>query len=131
MCEPRPVEMHLWARDRETHPERSTVGETVRLEEVRVRSVRRKADPRPNAPLLKRLVRYPYRLDTGRPRRETLVEPYSAVRPRVEPSLRAARVAQEARGRMGNGNPLRACPTKVRRREGLPSIEDWLGGEGR
>jgi len=128
LCEPRPIELHLWARDRTTQPERTAVGETVHLQEVRVRSVRRKANPRPNAPLLKRLVRYPYRLHTGRPHRRQLVEPFLSARLRVESSMPAARIAQEARGRMVMGNPLRAYPTRLYRRAGLPSVDDWLDG---
>jgi hypothetical protein len=93
--------------------------------------MRKRVDPRPNAPLLKRLVRYPYRLYTGRPHRRRLVEPFTATHLRVEFPMPAARVAREARGRMVMGNPLRAHPSRVWRREGLPSVDDWLGGRNR
>jgi hypothetical protein len=104
------------------------VSETVHLREVRVRSARKKVEAGPNAPLLKRLVRYPYRLDTGRPRRHRLIEPFSMGSRRLELSTPAGQAAREARGRVVLGNPLRAFPSRAWRREGLPSVDDWLDG---
>lgn len=126
-----PVPLRLLERDREPPAPRQVVGERVRVIEGGVRATFKKADPRPNAPLLKRLIRYPYRLYTGRPQRVVVFEPISRAPDRVESLQPAMRGAREALGTLVTGNPLRREPTGYQRREGLPSVDDWLLGGGR
>ena len=124
----RPVEQRLLGRSRPQKEERVIPGSSLRKRDAKVRKVRRTANPRPNAPLLKRIVRYPYRLETTSGRRFQLFEPAISERQRVESSAPAMRLAREACGRVTTGNPLRTYPTRVPRQRTLPSVNDWLAG---
>lgn len=128
MAEQRPTIARLFEREKEARPERVLAGERVRLRKMTTRTAWIRVRPEPNAPLLKRIVRYPYRLHTTFPRRHKVFEAAMVKRERVGCTRPAARVSQEARGVAVTGNPLRTAPTGYRRRGPLPTVTDWLGG---
>lgn len=129
--EPRGLAKALFARDREVqaHPTLlSAMTESLKVREPKVRKAQNVAHPRPNAPLLKRIVRHPMQMD--------------AVSGRVRVQLRAAvpwsdldrenlptpsKVLAECRIEATLGNPV----IEIRRMRDLkrprPSAEGWLG----
>jgi len=120
--------MRLFARDKELKPERVTPGAALKVLDARVRITRRTADPLPNAPLLKRIVRYPYRLETTYARRSRLYDPLSAIHERLQSLPPVSRLLAESHGPVTLGNPLRSHPLGVEPRT-RPSVEEWLGGQ--
>jgi hypothetical protein len=73
--EPRRLERQLWARDRALREPRSVPGENTKLVERKIRKNAHLAEAKPNAPLLKRIVRHPYPLDpAGRGKRQQFRE---------------------------------------------------------
>lgn len=128
--DPRFLARRIGDRVRDRHPDRTTVGDTIHLREAKVRESWRKAHASPNAPLLKRLVRYPFRLHTSWARRSTLFEPASATPLRVDFPEPAMRVAIAARGPVLPGNPLRGASTGYRpgQRGAVPTVDEWLTG---
>ncbi len=122
-----PIEERLLARDREGRAPRREPGQTLRGRVVKIRAVWRTADPTPNAPLLKRIVRYPYRLETTYGRRFRVFEAGMIAREHIHSLPPAARVARAARGEMVWGNPLRQEPPRLARRV-IPSVAEWLAG---
>lgn len=69
VTEPRDLERRICARDQEPPPPRAVPGEKTVVREAKLRSNRIKADPRPNAPLLMRLVRWPFALHVAQGKR--------------------------------------------------------------
>ena len=109
-------------------PPRRVCGESVLPEREKSKTVRwsRSIECGPNAPLLIRIVKYPYAEDVVRPRRKTVFEgglSEREARARNTPSpLPAARAAF---GPITGGNPLRAFPirhTPLR----IPTVDEWL-----
>lgn len=129
LAAPRPGMVRLFAREREARPDRVLAGESVHVTERKTKAPHIKVRPEPNAPLLKRIVRYPYRLHTTQGRRTQVFEPVVVARDRAQATPPSGRVAAEARGTLPMGNPLRTASTGYRRRGKLPTVEEWLGGE--
>jgi hypothetical protein len=70
LAEVRPLVALLVGRDRVRPAREPKSGAVVKLRETQVRAIRRTANPAPNAPLLKRMMRSRYSEPTGRGRRE-------------------------------------------------------------
>lgn len=125
--DPGPIGRRLLERDREPAPLRQVAGEVLHVPVWGPgRNNRKVADPRPNAPLLIRIVRYPYALKTERGRRHTAFEAGVQKREGLLDRPYILREAREARGEPVQGNPIKAVPTKVPRLQAVPSVADWL-----
>lgn len=118
----------LAARDRPLRQPKQALGEEMRVSSHAVRRNQNTIQPQPNAPLLKRLVRYPYALHATRPRTLKVAEPvpWDLLERTVSEPVSA--VTRDARDLSIQGNPLRAVSTTVPRRSRVPSVDDWLGG---
>lgn len=128
LARPGLIQARLWTRDKELRAPRSVVGDDLVTREIKVRASGRSVDPAPNAPLLKRIVRYPYRLHPERGIRIVSFESPTFDRGRVESSAPAIREARTWRARATFGSLLRG-PSRPTRREARPTVEAWLGGE--
>lgn len=130
LWEPRALELALAARDRDAKPQRVACGEKAVLREATVRRNGHLARPAPNAPLLKRVARYPYALHTERPRKLELRSgvPWADLERDPLPSMRAWGVAEREGRSFANPVPL----VMALRRHDRPRItaEEWLTGEG-
>ena len=125
LSKPRSLEVLLFERDKELRPPRVSPGSTAKPFVLKVRSARNTAQPRPNAPLLKRLVRHPFKM-YGSQGRRTVVRsavPWSELQ-RVR-LVSAFRSAQADRGQIIFGNPVRGYD-RLPRVPKLPTIADWL-----
>ncbi len=127
LARPHATSVRVLERDRPLRAPRATLGEDFEGRTGKVRLTWRTADPAPNAPLLKRLVRYPYRQEIQRGRRVTLLEGPNRPQKSVDSFASGVREARAWRVRVAFANPLRAeQPPRVERRE-RPSVEEWLG----
>ena len=126
LAEPPAIVARLWRREDEAKPERVLAGDKLVVRETTIRNNKNLANPRPNAPLLKRIVRYPYRQDNGRPRREQVYEPTVAREPIRSDSFEEL-VATELRYPIALGNPVRILGHAIERRV-LPTVDEWLAG---
>lgn len=122
-----PLEGRLQERQVEEAP-RVTVPDRTGSHEQKVRVLRPQVRPEPNAPLLKRLARYPYRHDARGPvRQQTRSEiPWKELErmEREAPSM----IYREARGELILGSPMKRIdhrPTTPAR----PSADAWLAGK--
>jgi hypothetical protein len=80
-------------------------GSTLRTSPVVELKPMRVEDPGPNAPLLKRVVRYPYAMDPQDPKREEIREPREALLVGRDLHLAAA-ILRQAQRRIFEGSPL-------------------------
>lgn len=88
------------------------------------------AEPEPNAPLLIRIVRYPYRQETHRGRRRQVFEAGLQVREKLDAREAPMRSARDYRGDAITGNPIKALGIHPSPLAPPPSIEEWLGAVG-
>lgn len=123
------VGRRLLERDREPPPPRLLAGSTLKVAATGgTKKARKIADPRPNAPLLIRIVRYPYGLAATRGRRQAAFVAGLVAREGLleRPAILAE--ARAARGEVVVGNPIRKNPTRVERLAPIPTVAEWLGG---
>ena len=97
--------------------------------QVRERKNRNLAVTEPNAPLLIRIVRDPYRQEVSRGRRVTLFESGLAQRLKVVRPPPVAEVRQ-ARGALFQGNPIKALAIHPPPLPPPPSVDEWLATRG-
>lgn len=117
-------------RDRPLKAERKTLGSIVKVPDVNVRRTTLSANAGPNAPLLKRIVRYPYALHGTAPKRVDLVPRVALPKRGADPRPSVAASLAADRAPAANGNPLRAVPTRVVIRERPASVDAWLASGG-
>ncbi len=126
----RALEEQLFERDRELRAPRKQIGEDFKPTSGETRPNRRTADPHPNAPLLKRLVLYPYVQECAPPKRDKTHDrsiPWDLVKRVATPSTWQQYL--EAKPQPIIGNPLRNVPIPVHGNRPRPSASDWLGGD--
>ena len=128
IADPSPLFDRLIGRDKPLREERESPGSKIVYREVKSRHPWRMAEPSPNAPLLKRMVRYPYRQELTWARREQVFEPLSLVDWGLDDRPLAFREAQAERGSQTNGNPLKTHTFRVETRRSTPSVSEWLAG---
>ena len=83
-------------------------------------------DPSPNAPLLIRVVRYPYAETVSRGRRRRYREVVSAVTDRNEPRPRPVADVRAARDQPPMGNPVKALSIHPEPLAPPPTVDAWL-----
>ena len=121
---------HMLHRDRPLKVPRSIAGETVSSRSCEITYRRVWLDPGPNAPLLKRIVKYPYALEEiGRPRRSVLYSGLNAREQRT-PVPHPIAMVHEFVGERIQGNPLKRNSLRPKPLDKVPSIESWLKGRG-
>ena len=113
-------------RDRPLKADRKTLGGLVVIPVATVRVTRLSVDAGPNAPLLKRIVRYPYALHGTSPKRIDLVPRVETPKRGVEVRPSVAMLLAPDRAPAANGNPLRTFPTRVVLRDRAPSVAEWI-----
>lgn len=118
--------VRLVDRDKPLKPPREVLGSLIRAGAFSSRDNRAKVDPAPNAPLLKRLVLFPYRQDTTFPRRAPQREPvpWDMLAREALPTM-AERIAE--RPRSTRESLVKDAMVRVVRRE-RPSLDAWLEG---
>lgn len=121
---------HVLHRDRPLKASRSVAGETISSRSCEITYRRVWLDPGPNAPLLKRIVKYPYALEEiGRPRRSVLYSGPSAREQRM-PVPHPIELVREFVGERILGNPLKRNSLRPEPLGKVPSVEAWLEGRG-
>lgn len=125
--EPSALGVRLRERDKPLREERQVLGSSVSVGEPKVRANRARVHPGPNAPLLKRLVLFPYRQDTTFPRRHEVRSPIPWDLLARE-NLETVPMMVAARPQPVMGSPVRALMNRVVAREPVESIETWLEG---
>lgn len=121
---------HMLHRDRPLKNPRSVAGEKLSSRSCEITYKRVWLDPGPNAPLLKRIVKYPYAMDDiGRPRRTVLYTGLGA-RQKRSPVPRPIAWVREFVGDRVMGNPLKRNSLRPKPLDKVPSVEAWLKGRG-
>ena len=124
----RPISARLAKRDkplREPMPQRESAV-VVRVGKTRRPSKMGKTSP--NAPLLKRLVRYPYRQHTTDGRRRSCQEPIPWDLLGVEERKPVSDALVELRASLLGGSPLRNEPRPRPEVRSRASVAEWLSG---
>lgn len=120
----------LCKRNKPLSEPRSVPGERLQARRSEIKYRKIWLDPSPNAPLLKRIVKYPYALDSvGRSVRVPLPKGLSQ-REKLQVLPRAMATAMKFRGLRISGSPLKGCSLKPSRLQKVPSIELWLTEKG-
>lgn len=99
----------------------------VKVREGKVRRISKTGQTSPNAPLLKRLVRYPYRQHTVSGRRVAVAEPIPWDALGVEQRPRLAEALADLQSASEWGNPLRLHPAPRAEVPRRPTVAEWLG----
>lgn len=121
---------HMLHRDRPLKSPRTVAGENISSRSCEITYRRVWLDPGPNAPLLKRIVKYPYALEEiGRPRRSVLYKGLGD-REQRSPVPHPIAFAREYVGDRVMGNPLKRYSLRPKPLDKAPSIELWLKGRG-
>jgi hypothetical protein len=115
----------LFERDVEPAPSATRAGETVKLSETKVRPLKNLAKTSPNAPLLKRLVRYPFKLSGTQGKRSSWRTALQADERKREPRQSPAMIVRSERDPLIVGNPVRTLAHRPSR-EALPTVDAWL-----
>jgi len=121
------LQERLFLRDRELKPVRSGLGDLVGAHTNTTRANRNVADTYPNAPLLKRLVLYPYVQDCARPIRDRGVDrsvPWELIA--HVPVVFASAEAKASRLPLELGGPVRSHPRPAVGGRERPSAAAWL-----
>jgi hypothetical protein len=132
LWEPSGLATDLWARDRELRQPREVPGEKVKSVDFKVKKATKTVEPRPNAPLLKRVVRHPYALGTERGKRSTLREavPWKMLDREALPSVTT--LTRELLEGASLPNPIEVYGSASRiETRPRPSAEAWLKGRAR
>lgn len=116
----------LHGRDRELRIFEGLVAADTGKARGDTRRTRRTADPSPNAPLLIRIVRYPYRQETHRGRRRTVFQAGMPRRQHAEQREAPMRSAMVFRGDAVYGNPIKALDIHPSPLPPPPSVDSWL-----
>ncbi len=124
----RPLLTALWARDRELRVSRLRLRETTTtLREWKIRKAKGMAETRPNAPLLKRLVRYPFALHTVAPTKTTVRMPVPWADLHAEQMVYASHEIRKGRDKAAFPNPMTSAEmVRLRTREHRPTLSQWL-----
>ena len=125
LTEPRALELQLFKRDKELRPPRVALGSTAKPFVLKVRSSRNTAQPRPNAPLLKRLVRHPFQMFGVQGKRTVMRPPVPWSDLQRSRLASVFKLAQADRGQIIFGNPVRGFDRRPRVRV-RPTVEQWL-----
>lgn len=121
------LQERLFVRDRAFKPPRSALGDVVTGHTDATRPNRNVADTQPNAPLLKRLVLYPYVQDCARPIRDRGVDrsvPWELIA--HVPVVFASAEAKASRIPFELGGPVRVHPRPAVGGRERPSAAAWL-----
>lgn len=127
--EPSALGAVLLEREAEPTPSATRAGETVKLSENKVRPLKNLAKTSPNAPLLKRLVRYPFKLSGTQGKRSSWRTALQADERRREPRLSPTMIVRSERDPLIVGNPVRTLSHHPAR-EALPTVDAWLASGG-
>jgi hypothetical protein len=125
LSEPRAIELLLFQRDKELRPARVSPGSTAKPFTLKVRNARNTAQPRPNAPLLKRLVRHPFKMYGVQGKRTAVRSPVPWAELKRDRLQSVFRAAQADRGQLIFGNPVRAYD-RIPAVPALPTVDQWL-----
>lgn len=129
VTDPRPLEASLFARDRELRKPHKALGEEFSGRSFKTRDTHHVADPAPNAPLLKRLVLYPYVQEVERPRRGEAYDrsiPWDLLDHERTPHT--FQLYRDAKIPPVQGSPLKSIDRTIPQRS-RPPVSDWLGGD--
>jgi len=96
-----------------------------------VRNNRRLVEPEPNAPLLIRIVKYPYRQETHRGRRRKVFEAGVQARSRLEQRELPMRAGRAFKGEPIVGNPIKALDIHPAPLAAPPGVDEWLASVDR
>ena len=126
----RSVVVALAKRDKPLANTRSVPGESMKLRTCEITYRRVWLEPGPNAPLLKRIVKYPYALEeVGRSIRVAVPKGLSA-REKRESLPKPMQMAAAFRGVRRTGGPLKGNSLRPKPLPKVPSIEAWLTEKG-
>lgn len=128
LAELRPGMARLGDRDKPLREVRVARETTVRTRKGTERRMQNLGKPWPNAPLLKRLVRYPYRQHTTDGRRQTIHEPVPWDAARLEERDPVSSALRGLREALRGGSPLRQEPTPRPAMPPVPTLDAWLSG---
>jgi len=127
LFELRPLVASLFARDREIREPKVKPREPHAGRNWSVRKSTRRAETRPNAPLLKRLVRYPFRLDTVSPVKKEVRSAVPWADLHTERIVYASTEIRAGRSRPEFPNPMNTVEmVRLRTRDHRPSLSQWL-----
>ncbi|TNE90773.1 MAG: hypothetical protein EP330_07540 [Deltaproteobacteria bacterium] len=118
--------MRLTDRDKPLKPPREVLGAAVKVGEPKVRDNRAKVHPGPNAPLLKRLVMFPYRQELAYFRRQSRRDPVPWDMLTREELPTVVDLINE-RPQPVQESIVKSAMVRVVRRE-RPSVSEWLEG---
>ena len=126
--EPRGLSRTLLERGDRVREIKTVVGEDLATREGETRDTQRVIDAGPNAPLLKRLILFPYGLETEPGQRAHVrdIRPWGSLEREITPSAGAE--AREARGAITEGNPLKQLAIFRKEKRERLSVDDWLSG---
>jgi hypothetical protein len=127
LSEPRDLEAQLWSRDREFREPHRVLSEGKALPERKVRNTRNTVEARPNAPLLKRIMRSPFALVPERQKRQTFrgVVPWADLH--RERLVSFGTLLAEAHPRVEFNSPIATLAADRRiQRDVRPGIQSWL-----
>ena len=127
----RPAMVRLGDRDKPLREPMAARESVIRVRKGEFRRNQNMGKPWPNAPLLKRLVRYPYRQHTTDGRRVRVMEPVPWDAGRIESREPASNCLVDLRAALRGGGPLKNEPTPRPHMPRIPSISDWLGEDDR
>lgn len=96
-----------------------------------VRPCRRLVEVEPNAPLLIRIVKYPYRQETHRGRRRQVFEAGLEARTRLQEREAPMRAGRAFKGDPIVGNPIKALSIHPAPLPPPPGVDEWLQSVGR
>jgi hypothetical protein len=126
----REVVERLLGRDVALRKEREMLGQSVKTRSLQVRFRRVWLTAGPNAPLLKRVVKYPYPMHVDRRMARTKFQLGLDNLPSRVPLERAMKVGQDSRGRLIQGNPFKGLDVRPMVRTRPPSVNEWLTVRG-
>ncbi len=126
-----PLVSRLVERDREAPVFEGLFQDAVRLKVSEVRDNRRLADTSENAPLLIRIVKYPYEQDVTSGRRRQVFEPVSMERDRLQPRPAPVTEVRALRDEPFFGNPFKALAIHPEPLAPPPGVDEWLDSVGR
>jgi len=87
-------------------------------------------EPEPNAPLLIRIVKYPYRQEVSYGRRRKMFDAGLQTRDRTEPREAPMRAGRAFRGQAIVGNPVKALDLHPTPLSAPPNVDEWLSAVG-
>lgn len=121
-----PLLDRLHGRDKELRQYATGFAGKVKLKDRRVRPTRHTIEPEPNAPLLIRIVKYPYQQEVSYARRRRVYEPSMVVRDRLEPRPTPVADVREFRDQGFMGNPVKAIDLHPAPLPPPPPVDAWL-----